>query len=221
MKRVPIRELLDDDVGTVTEVEGSLQDLRFVNRWFGGIATGRALVEKVALASDSKRLSILEVASGSSQVPEKVAAALRRENLELNVTLLDRSPSHLRLKTPSIAGDALALPLQDSSFDIVSCTLFAHHLSPSELIQFVTEGMRVCRKAVLINDLIRSPVHLLLIYAGFPLYRSRLTRHDAPASVRQAYTPREMQEMLAQTPAKHIEISRHYLYRMGVIAWKS
>jgi hypothetical protein len=81
--------------------------------------------------------------------------------------------------------------------------------------------MRVCRKAVLINDLIRSPVHLLLIYAGFPLYRSRLTRHDAPASVRQAYTPREMQEMLAQTPAKHIEISRHYLYRMGVIAWKS
>src|SRR5438270_530330 len=109
MKRVPTRELLDDDAGTVTEVEGSLQDLRFVNRWFGGIATGRALVEKVALATGSKQLSILEVASGSSQVPEKIAAALRRQNVQLDVTLLDRSPSHLRLKTRSIAGNALAL----------------------------------------------------------------------------------------------------------------
>jgi hypothetical protein len=53
-----------------------------------------------------------------------------------------------------------------------------------------------------------------------PLYRSRLTRHDAPASVRQAYTPEEMQTLLAQSSAARVEIHRHYLFRMGVIAWK-
>jgi hypothetical protein len=58
------------------------------------------------------------------------------------------------------------------------------------------------------------------VYAGLPLYRSRLTRHDAPASVRQAYTPEEMQVLLEQTRASRTEIHRHYLFRMGVIAWK-
>jgi hypothetical protein len=53
-----------------------------------------------------------------------------------------------------------------------------------------------------------------------PLYRSRLTRHDAPASVRQAYTVDEMQSLLAQTSAARVEIHRHYLFRMGVVAWK-
>ena len=63
-------------------------------------------------------------------------------------------------------------------------------------------------------------LHLSLVYAGMPLYRSRLTRHDAPASVRQAYTTEEMQTLLAQTSAARVEIHRHYLFRMGVIAWK-
>ena len=73
---------------------------------------------------------------------------------------------------------------------------------------------------MLINDLVRHPLHMSLVYAGLPLYRSRLTRHDAPASVRQAYTPEEMQTLLAQTSAARVEIHRHYLFRMGVIAWK-
>lgn len=221
MKRVPTAELLDSDAGTTAEIEGSLQDLRFVNRWFGGVSAHQAMVEKVARASRVTRLSLLEVASGSSQVPELVAANLRQRDIALNITLLDRSPSHLTLNTRSLAGDARALPLADDSFDIVSCSLFVHHLNPSELFEFVSEGLRVCRRAVLINDLVRSPLHLLLVYAGMPLYRSRLTRHDAPASVRQAYTPEEMRGILARTPAKRIEITRHYLYRMGVIAWKS
>jgi len=67
---------------------------------------------------------------------------------------------------------------------------------------------------------VRHPLHLALVYAGFPLYRSRLTRHDAPASVRQAFTLQEMRELLGQTPAARVEIHRHYLFRMGVIAWK-
>jgi hypothetical protein len=73
---------------------------------------------------------------------------------------------------------------------------------------------------VLIDDIVRHPLHLALVYAGLPLYRSRMTRHDAPASVRQAYTPHEMRTLLAQTKAARVEIHRHYLFRMGVTAWK-
>jgi ubiquinone/menaquinone biosynthesis C-methylase UbiE len=140
--------------------------------------------------------------------------------VELQVTLLDRATSHLRNGNRGVAGDALSLPFQDGSFDLLSCNLFAHHLSPQELVAFTDEALRVCRVAVLINDLVRHPLHMALVYAGLPLYRSRLTRHDAPASVRQAYTVEEMRGLMAQPSAARVEIHRHYLFRMGVIAWK-
>ncbi len=228
MKRVATAELLDSDSGTAPEVEASLADLRRINRWFGGIATTQAMIEKVAGTLHAKSFSLLEVAAGSGDVPRLAAQRLQQRGINLDVTLLDRAASHLRPATSDnghsesrvVVGDALALPFPDGSFDLVDCGLFAHHLTPEQLVRFVNEGLRVCRRAVLINDLVRHPAHLALVYAGMPLYRSRLTRHDAPASVWQAYTPEEIRELLSQTAAAKVEIERHYLFRMGVIVWK-
>lgn len=220
MKRAIIAELLDSDSGTPAEIVTALADLRRINRWFGGIATTQSLIEYVAQKLDAGSLSLLEVAAGSGYVPEAARQRLQKRGVRLEVTLLDRAPSHLINGNRAVAGDALALPFPDASFDLVGCNLFAHHLAPQQLLQFVDEALRVCRTAVLINDLVRHGLHLALVYAGFPLYRSRLTRHDAPASVRQAYTPQEMVALLAQTKTGQVEIRRHYLFRMGVIAWK-
>jgi ubiquinone/menaquinone biosynthesis C-methylase UbiE len=220
MKRVVTAELLDTDNGSAAEISASLDDLRRINSWFGGIATTEEMIGRVARKAESSSLSLLEVAAGAGYVPETVQTRLQRRGVNLQVTLLDRAASHLSSANRAVAGDALALPFLDSSFDLTSCTLFVHHLSPQELVRFVDEALRVCRVAVLINDLVRHPLHLSLVYAGMPLYRSRLTRHDAPASVRQAHTPKEIQTLLAQTQAARVEIHRHYLFRMGVIAWK-
>ena len=102
----------------------------------------------------------------------------------------------------------------------MSCSLFAHHFDPDPLRVLVAEASRVSRRAVLINDLIRSRLHLLLVYLGLPLFRSRITWHDAPASVQAAYTVAEMRLLLAGLPFRQISISRHLLFRMGVILWK-
>lgn len=220
MKRLATPELLDTDSGTAAEVAASLGDLRRINRWFGGVATTEDMVERVAQETKKSALSLLEVAAGSGYVPETARQRLQQRGLDLQVTVLDRVPSHLSTGHPAVTGDALALPFRDASFDLLSCSLFAHHLSPEELVRFVDEALRVCRWAVLINDLVRHALHMSLVYAGMPLYRSRITRHDAPASVRQAYTPTEMRTLLAQSSAARVEIHRHYLFRMGVIAWK-
>jgi len=219
MKRVPTRELLDTDSGTPDEVAASLADLRRINRWFGGVATTMAMVRSVATETRRSSFSLLEVAAGSGYVPQIAQRELARDGVHIEITLLDQLRSHLNGNSRGVVGNALALPFRDNCFDLVNCGLFAHHLGPEEVIQFVNEGLRVCRVAVLINDLIRHPLHMALVYAGYPLYRSRLTRHDAPASVRQSYTVAEMEEILRQTRASRVQISRHYLFRMGAIAW--
>lgn len=225
MKRVVIPELLDNDSGSPAEIAASLADLRQINRRFGGIATTAGMVEKTARHTGKKSLSLLEVAAGAGDVPQMVTQRMQRQGLQLNVTLLDRAPSHLknggRRASPSaVAGDALALPFRDGSFDLVSSCLFVHHLSPEQVVAFVNEALRVCRNAVLINDLIRHRLHWALIYAGMPLFHSRITRHDAVASVLRAYTVEEMQALLNRSQAARVEIRRHYLFRMGVVAWK-
>jgi SAM-dependent methyltransferase len=220
MRRVVIPELLDTDAGSPDEIKGSLADLRDINRRFGGIATMCSLVERIAAQTGVCDVSLLDVGAGSGDVAEQTRRLLAHRGIRLSYTLLDAAVSHLNGYRPGVVANALALPFKDRSFDLVACSLFLHHLEPDEIRAFIEDALRVSRIAVLINDLRRSPVHLGLVYAGFPLFRSRLTRHDAPASVRRAYRESELRHILSACSAAQVDITRHYLYRIGVIAWK-
>ena len=234
MQRVDAPEILDSDACSPADVEATLRDLGRVNRWFGGIATTQKMVERAARVTGTTRFSLLEVAAGLGEVPEIARENLARRGITLDVTLLDIAPSHLPCRNPAanragrnqgVVADALALPFVDGAFDLVSCSLFAHHLDPLRLKQFVREGLRVCQRALLINDLVRHPLHLALAFAGFPLMRSRVAWLDGLTSVRRAYVPGEIRSMLASVISANggtrVEISRNYLFRMGVIVWKS
>ena len=222
MQRVSTQEILDSDACPPVEVETSLRDLCRINRWFGGIATTRRLIERVASTTGQKHFSVLEVAAGFGEVSKIAGRQLAHKGITLDVTDLDRVRTHLLRGNRAVVADALALPFQDGSFDLVSCSLFAHHLEPADLARFTNEALRVSRCAVLINDLVRHPLHVALVYAGFPLMRSYVSRVDGLASVRRAYTPDEMKTILssAANAATRVEISCHFLFRMGVIAWK-
>jgi SAM-dependent methyltransferase len=195
-----------------------------MNRWFGGVATTQALLQRVATVTGKKRLSVLEVASGFGDVPRFVSRRLARRGITVEFTLLDRMRSHLNGHPQSLVADALALPFQGGAFDVVNCSLFIHHLSPEELSRFVRDAAQISRCAVVINDLIRHPLNLALIYAGFPLMRCRVSRVDGIASVRNAYVPEEIRDILASAfphgSLGRVEIFRRYLFRMGVIVWK-
>jgi ubiquinone/menaquinone biosynthesis C-methylase UbiE len=223
MRRINTQEILDTDACPPVEVEASLRDISRINRWFGGIATTRNLIERVASFTGRRNFSVLEVGAGFGDVSKIAGRQLARQGITLNVTDLDRVSSHLLRENRAVVADALALPFQHASFDLVSCSLFAHHLEPAELTLFVQEALRVSRSAVLINDLVRHPLHVAAVYAGFPLMRSYVSRVDGLASVRRAYTPAEMREILTSSmkQAARVEISRHFLFRMGVIAWKT
>jgi hypothetical protein len=233
MQRVDAPEILDSDACSARDVEVSMRDMGRVNRWFGGVATTQKMVERAARISGTTRLSLLEVAAGSGELPEVVRQKLSRRGIDLNVTLLDRASSHLSARngrgadhipnSRRIVADALVLPFADEAFDLVSCNLFAHHLDSQQIATFVQEALRVSRRALLINDLIRHRLHLALAWAGFPLMRSRIAWLDGLTSVRRSYRPDEMRGLVSSAfPGKtpEMEISRNYLFRMGAIVWK-
>jgi ubiquinone/menaquinone biosynthesis C-methylase UbiE len=221
MKRVVTPELLDTDQGTPEEVAASLADLRWLNRYFGGLSTTTKLLLHIGDVAGLKQISFLDVAGASGDVASAARDQLAARGVDLRTTVLDRSASHLENghRTAAVVGDALEIPFRDGSFDVVGSSLFLHHLEPDQIVRFIDEALRVCRCAVIVNDLRRDPIHLATAYAGAAIYRSRITRNDAPASVRRAYTPKEMRGILQKTNAGNIEFTRHYFFRMGIVIW--
>lgn len=232
MERVVEEEWLDEDRWTRAEVDASLRSISRVNQRYGGVRLhgrllrralkGAPLVERPHV----EKPHILEVASGHADVLRR---ALLATGVAAEVTLMDRSASHLPhgrewaapLARPRLlTGDALALPVETKSVDVVACCLFLHHLEPTEIVRFLEEACRVARLAVLINDLERTRVHYWLARMNGWMDPSRLSRHDGPTSVRRAYTYAELREILAKT-GRRFELKRAFLYRLGAVLWCS
>jgi len=224
MRRVVIPELLDSDSGTPEEIRDSLADLGTINRYLGGHRTTYSLLRRIAERTGTKTLTFLDVGGGSGHFAGTIGERLKRDGLQLRVTVLDRARSHFGKECTNgllrIGGDALALPFRDDSYDVVGSNLFCHHLEPQQLTQFFNEALRVGRIGVLINDLRRNYFHLAATYLGIPFYRSRITRHDAPASVRRAYTTEELKSLLSRSTASKVTPKNYYFQRVGIIAWR-
>src|SRR6516225_6392892 len=95
MRRIVTPELLDDDLGTPSQVAASLNDLRHINQWFGGTRTSIALLRRIAREVGANHLSLLEIGSGSGDVPLAASRVLARSSIAVDVTLLDRRLAHL------------------------------------------------------------------------------------------------------------------------------
>ena len=228
--RVRGEEWLDSDLGSPAEVASALRSLLWVNRLFGGNRMHRRLLQTaVAQVPRDSELHLMEVASGRADVLRAAIPSLKWPLRRLRLTLLDLSAAHLpetgtdwpaELPGPErITADALAIPLPDASVDVVSNCLFLHHLSAAQVAQYFTEALRVARVAVVVNDLERTWLHYRLARLMSLIDPSRLSKHDGPVSVRQAWTHQELHELAAAT-GHSFALRRGYLFRLGLVIWK-
>ena len=162
-----------------------------------------------ALAADvaPRPLRVLDVASGSGDLPIAWSLAARRRGWGLNVTAIDRSGHAIEttLRGARRAGveigvqqcDVLAQPLP-RGFDVVTCSLFLHHLDGPDVTRLVGEMTRVAGRAVLLCDLERTRVNLALVSTAARLVtRCPVVHHDAAASIRGAWTRTELADLIA------------------------
>ena len=188
----------------------------------------KRLFDLVSSRLQMQKLHILEVASGRADVLQAASHLLMKKKISLQISLLDRSVLHLpqsadwnrALPQPTLlAGDALEIPMADQSVDIVSSCLFLHHLSVEQVRAFFKEALRVSRVAVLVNDVERTRTNYWLSHLYKFMDPSKLSRHDGPTSVRQAYTFSEVETLLGET-GHRFELQRGYLFRLGGILWR-
>jgi len=223
-------ELLDAP-GTIPAptLAHNLRDIRRVNRFAGGTAVVlRHLPELLVDLPRGATVTLLDIATGSGDIPRALVRWGRRRGYDLRVMATDISEDVLAVarretaSEPSItieACDARALPYGDGTFDIAVCSLALHHFPRAEAVKVLAEMGRVCRRGVILNDLVRTwPGYVGAWLLGNATTTNRLTRHDAPLSILRAFTPEELAEMAREAGLLSIAVPPHLFWRMALVA---
>lgn len=108
------------------------------------------------------------------------------------------------------------LTYSPKSFDVITSTLVCHHLSDSQLIDFLSKSYQTAKQAIILNDLHRHPLAWTSFAATAPLlFPNRLIIHDGLISIRRAF---KKQDWIRYLQAAHIPLSRcsitwHWAFR--------
>jgi ubiquinone/menaquinone biosynthesis C-methylase UbiE len=220
MRRVETEEWLDRDDISLADRARSLRDLQRFNRFAGGYRAYRLLIHR--LIGRARRFSLLDLGTGSSDLLRSVEGKGSRIGLDFKIQHLALSrggPSGPQIRR--VAGDAFRLPFRSSSIDVIASSHLFHHFTAEQNIEILSEALRVARVGVVITDTRRHvvPLVFVIILAATRLV-SRVTRNDAPASIRRGYTRAEVQAIASGVAAEQFEVVSVFPYRFGLLLWK-
>lgn len=225
-------ELMDAsaEIGDAAELDANFRDIERVNRLLGGTATVlRHLPALLATVPAGRPATILDIATGSADIPLAIARWARRRGRPVAITASDVSDEILAVARRRVGGgteitlaryDARAVPLPDGAFDIVVCSLALHHFGPEDAVRILREMARLSSEGFILNDLRRGRLGFAAAWvAARCTTRNRLTRNDAPLSVRRAYTVPEIADLLRRAEITGATVTTHPWFRMAVV-WR-
>jgi 2-polyprenyl-3-methyl-5-hydroxy-6-metoxy-1,4-benzoquinol methylase len=221
-------EIMDDPYVPAAPHVLALDGLRRINR--SSHASYHLTKPIIAMAQrmNLNRLSILDIACGGGDVPIGVVTRARNVGIEIDLTLLDRSATALRyaaaladrvgIACQFVQSDCLA-QLQPSQFDVVTNSLFLHHiLEPIQVVNFLKNVRETAKRLVVINDLRRCRDARIGAWIGSRiLSRSGIVHHDAPVSAQAAWTVQELAGFAAEAQLDGAAIKRLWPWWMLLV----
>ena len=221
-------ELMDDPALPADEHRKALAGLARLNALSDSV--GVLWPDVLKLARELGRpVRILDVATGSGDVPLGLWKRANRAGIELELSACDLSPVALDVaqarataigaEVRYFAADALGDPLP-SGFDIVICSLFLHQLAVDDAVTLLARCAAATDGLVLVNDLARSRWNLGLVWLATRLLtRSHVVHVDGPLSVRAAFTASEARELAERAGLAGATVSGRFPCRW-LLTWR-
>ena len=201
------------------ELERDLANLRSFNRWFGSHRLVRHFLRR--WLKPNKRARILDVATGSGDIPRLIVDHARRENLLVQIDAIDQQESTIAIARRLSAAypeidfrcanlfewnSSLALKLDGlkpsslpEPYDVVLCSLTLHHFTNDDAVRALQKIRELSRTRVLVADLRRARWLTCAVYlVTATIYRDKMTKTDARLSAARAFSFRELQALAAR-----------------------
>lgn len=225
-------ELMDEPAQDRGELARSLDDLRAVNRWLGGTRVVLHHLADLVRRHPRAEYRILDIATGSGDIPLQVARWARGEDVQVRIAATDNHATTVEMARAHTAAepwvsvetaDALKLPYADESFDFALLSTALHHFDDErDCVRVLREMHRVSRVGFIVNDLARSRAALLgaRLLAATVWRTHPVTRHDGPLSVRRAFTPAELRALAARAGFANARVRAHFPFRLALVVEK-
>lgn len=181
------------------------------------------------LLGDGRTLRLLDVATGSGDVPVRIGVMARKAGCSLEVAGCDKSPVAVGAAKERAAAagvsarfftcDVLGEPLE-RGHDVVTCSLFLHHLDEAGIVALLRSMGEAAGAMVVACDLRRTVRGLLLAaWASRLTTMSHIVHTDAVLSARAALTIEELRELAVRAGLEGAQVHRAWPSRM-VLVWR-
>lgn len=229
MQRVRVDERMDDPGIDPAAHAHALAGLARLNAWSRSDRLLWPVVEREARACNGT-LHVMDVACGAADGPMRMAARAAAAGLRVTWTLVDAHAGSIDAARARVAAagvdanvvqhDVVAAGIPGHA-DVVTCSLFLHHLERADAVRLLASMRAAARRAVAVADLDRSRAGLALAWtASRVLSRSPVVHFDAPASVRGAFSAGEAQAMAEDAGLAGATVRRAWPARW-VLDWRA
>ena len=228
-QRATAEELIDRPDCEPELAAASYRFMETVNSYFGGIQTVRRfLAVETAKRSTCSPVRILDIGSGSCDIPLAMSRWARAKGIPLHFTCLELSAHAFEIAHRQLAraNDPAVQLLQqdvfthqpDEPYDLAVASMCFHHFSNEQILMLVQRLSGFVRSSVLINDLRRSflaclAAGLLLTVTGTPAG----VRHDALLSIRRGFNVDELSTLLRHLRGVTVSVESVRWFRIAAV----
>jgi 2-polyprenyl-3-methyl-5-hydroxy-6-metoxy-1,4-benzoquinol methylase len=209
-------ELMDRPQPVTPELERDLANIRSFNRWFGSYRLVRYFLRRWLKPNGKAR--ILDVATGSGDIPRLIVDHARRQSLSVHIDAIDQQESTIEIARRLSIGypeidffcadlfewnswpvgelDGLKPSSLPEPYDMVLCSLALHHFSEDDAVRVLQKCRDLSRARVLVADLRRARwLSFAVYFVTATIYRNAMTKTDARLSAARAFSFRELREL--------------------------
>jgi 2-polyprenyl-3-methyl-5-hydroxy-6-metoxy-1,4-benzoquinol methylase len=221
-------EIMDDLNCSGAVLEQTLRELEVINKWLGGNAiTIDALEQLLITKSESETITIGDLGCGNGDMLKIISEWAKSRGTILNLVGIDANPNtinvakrnlgaspYVELEVMNIFGEEF----QQQKFDIVIGTLFYHHFSDQQLIEFFSQLRKQVRIGFIINDIHRHWLAYFSIKVLTQAFsKSTMVKYDAPLSVLRAFKKRDLELIMQASRITNYSIRWKWAFRWQVI----
>ena len=225
-RRSAALELMDTEDCGPAEFEACLIDLAKVNRATLAYRPTFAWLDRVV--RDRPRgapLRVVDCGSGYGDMLRKIDRWAERRGVAVELTGIDLNPwsraAALKATPPGRAIEWVTTDLFDyrpaAPVDVVLSSLFTHHLTDDQVVEFLRWMEATARVGWFVNDLHRHPLpyHVFRLWSRLARWH-RFVQNDGPISITRAFVHADWQRLLAEAGIADARIEWFMPFRLCV-----
>jgi 2-polyprenyl-3-methyl-5-hydroxy-6-metoxy-1,4-benzoquinol methylase len=221
------KELMDDLECSGEMLTHTLNELKTINRWLGGNHVTTDGIKSFFDSYPKEEYTVADIGCGGGDIirvmhdwASKQSSLVKFVGIDANPHIINLAKSRLKdLKNVNLSvQNVFSERFSEEKVDIVTCTLFTHHFTDSELVDLITALKDKSRIGIVINDLHRHPfAYYSIKYLTAIFSKSPMVKNDGPVSVLRAFSRKDWERILKTAGINEFELTWHWAFRWQVL----